>query len=244
MCGAARGRADDGTARFGFPKLKFIGEENSDGFGGGASLWGGRTGGGLGAGEGLTTGGGRGMGAGAGSAGGGETSTGGDGKGGSEGAGTGGGAVGGADGVGSDGVDSDGVGSDGGGLGDGASVAGGNGGVGSASVGGDWGVGGAEGVVCNSGFGSVGPVFRPLSNSIVTAEGGGNNSGLPSRRMVTSNITPIAMWISSEIRAARRSRLDRRRGGGPESASVRRNPLSGIAGFLSVPQQEHALLPE
>jgi hypothetical protein len=242
-CGAACGRAGDGAVRFGFPKLKFIGEENSDGFGGEASLWDGRTGGGLGAVDGLTTGGGRGMGAGTGSAGGGETSTGGiggDGKGGSAGAG----ADGGADRVGMRWGGADGGGSDGGGADGGGSVAGGNGGVGTASIGGDGGVGGTEGVVCNSGFGSVGPVFRPLSNSIVTVEGGGNNSGLPSCRMVTSNSTPIAMWINSEIRAARRSRLDLWRGGRPESASIRRDPPSGMAGFLSAPQQEHALLPE
>ena len=76
----------------------------------------------------------------------------------------------------------------------GAAGAGGNGGVGSG-VSSDDGVcndGGADGVACNAGSGSVGPLLRPLSNTIVTAEGGGSSSGLPSRRIVTSSSKPIA----------------------------------------------------
>ena len=76
----------------------------------------------------------------------------------------------------------------------GAAGAGGNGGVGSgvSSDGGVCNDGGADGVACNAGSGSVGPLLRPLSNTIVTEEGGGSNSGLPSRRIVTSSSKPTA----------------------------------------------------
>jgi hypothetical protein len=215
------------------PKVKFIGAGKSDGFGGAGCLGGGRTAGGRGGS--LTAGGGGGTGAcsAGGAGGGGRTSACG-----AAGAGSGGG--GGSAGAGSGGVGT----ARGGGAGD--SAGGGKGGVGSGifSTGGEGGTGGVEGVAWRSGFGSVGPFFRPLSNSMVTAEGGGSNSGFPSCRIVTSNRTPIATWISREIRTARRIRLDWRRDRRTEIAPMRRDPVSGMPKILSVPQQEQPLLPE
>lgn len=233
MCAVDRGRTGGGAVRSGFPKLKFIGAEKPDGFGETACFGGGRTGGGFGTGDGLTTGGGRGMGTrssvdGATSTGG----AGGDGAGASTG-GTGGDGAGGSTG---------GAGGDGAGGG-GSTGTGGTGGIGSgtASAGG---VAGTDGLACNEGFGRVGPLFRPLSNSIVTAEGGGNCSGLSSRRILTSNRTPIATCSSSEIRTARRIRHGWPRGGRRKNAFPRRDPLNSMPRVLSAPQQEHALLPE
>lgn len=140
------------------------------------------------------------------------------------------GAGGGAAGVGAAGGGAAGGGAAGGGGS--ASAVGGTGGVGSGAscMGGSAGAGGADGAVCCSGFDSVGPCFRPLSNSIVTVEGGGNSSGCRSRRIVTSNKMPSVTWINNEIRTAMRSRRGRLRGDRPASESIRRNPVSGMAG--------------
>jgi hypothetical protein len=86
------------------------------------------------------------------------------------------------------------------------------GGIGGDGSGGSTaGVSGAGGTACNPGSGSVGPSFRPVSNSIVTADGGGKSSDLSCRRNVTSNSTPIPMWISSDIATASLIRRARRR---------------------------------
>lgn len=107
-----------------------------------------------------------------------------------------------------------------GGDGGGTAAAGGVGSTGSggASVGGTTGAGasvagGADGVACKLGFGSVGPLFRPVSNSIVTSDGGGNCSDVGARRIVTSSNRPIATWTSSETSTASRIRQGRRGGG-------------------------------
>lgn len=110
----------------------------------------------------------------------------------------------------------EGAGSDGGGrCGCGCGNSCGTGGVGSGSccAGGDGLTGGSDGEAWRSGLGNVGPLFRPLSNNIVTGDGGGSCSGPFSRRIVTNNRTPIRIWISSEIRAASLIRHGRRRSG-------------------------------
>jgi hypothetical protein len=67
-----------------------------------------------------------------------------------------------------------------------------------------------------------------VSNSIVTGAGGGSNSSVPFRLIVTSSSTAITAWMSSEISTASRSRRDRRRGERFASASIRREPFSGM----------------
>jgi hypothetical protein len=235
MCTVDRDRATDRGAAFGLPKLKSIGAGNADELGGVIRLAGGRVGNGFGAGDGLASGGdgfgagngltrGGGNGSGACSAGGGATvaggvaSTGGGASTGAGGeAGTGGVSIGGA-GLTSSGAG--GVGFAGSGAGGGGAVAGGAGGagVGTTCAGGVTGAGasvagGANGVACRLGFGSVGPLFRPLSNNIVTSDGGGSCSGVGSRRIVSSSRRPIATWTSSEISTASLIRQGRRRGG-------------------------------
>jgi hypothetical protein len=82
---------------------------------------------------------------------------------------------------------------------------------GDGSGGSGTGAGGTAGTACSPGSGSVGPAFRPVSNSIVTADGGGKSSDFSCRRNVTSSSTPIPMWISSDIAAASPIRRLRRR---------------------------------
>jgi hypothetical protein len=227
ICTVDGDRAADRDAAFGLPKLKSVGAGNADELGGAIRRAGGRTGNGFGAAgglasggdgigarNGLTRGGGNGsgacsVGAGATVAGGGVSTDGGA----STGAG-GGGAGGGGAGLAGSGADGDGSGTGGGVVAGGAGGAG----VGTTCVGGVTGVGasvagGADGIACRLGFGSVGPLFRPLSNSIVTSDGGGSCSGVGSRRIVSSSRRPIATWTSSEISAASLIRQGRRRGG-------------------------------
>jgi hypothetical protein len=217
------------------PKLKFIGAGKSDGLGGASCRVGRRSGDGFGAGAGFAGAGCRAGGGGAGSpvdAGGGGVGSG--------------GAVG-AGGVGAGGVGAGGVGAGGVGAGGvGAGGVGGSGGVGSGE-GGDRGVSGdgvADGMVCRSGSGTVGPWRRPLSNTIVTGAGGGSCSSDGFPRIVTSSNTATMPWISREIRVASRIRHGRRRGGRAANASNRLAPFNGMRRSLSIAQQEHTLLPE
>lgn len=225
-----RDRATDRGGAFGLPKLKSIGAGNADGLGGVIRLAGGRVSNGFGAGDGLASGGdgfgtgngltrGGGNGSGTCSAGGGATVAGGGAStGGGTSTGAGGGAGTGGASTGGAGVAGSGAGGDGSGTGGGAAAGGASGaGVGTTCVGGVTGAGvsvagGADGVACRLGFGSVGPFFRPPSNSIVTSDGGGSCSGVGARRIVSSSRRPIATWTSSEISAANLIRQGRRRG--------------------------------
>ncbi len=125
----------------------------------------------------------------------------------------------------------------GGAAGAGAGGGGGGGGIGGSGKGCCSRTGGAcsLGEACGDGSGSVGPSFRPLSNTIVTGEGGGSHSSLPFRFSVTSSTTRIARWRASDTVQARLKneprRLKRR------LAGVRRRlePISRMETSLSAP---------